>query len=147
MKKSAEVRKCINCISGTTNNDNNAAPAAAEVVQKEQDLNGPADRVVDVADDYNDGEAPKTHTLDKIGEKIHAKAHDAKVDVKSGIHKIGEVSKHLADKADRFFKVFTHTRVERRFNHIQGYLLPYPVNYRPRIPADVYSVAPMDIFT
>lgn len=76
------------------------------------------------------------HTVKEMGVQIHEAAHQAK-----------QEADHLAKKAKRFFKVFTHTRVEPRLERVQGHLVPYPIDYKPRIPADIYAAAPADIFT
>ncbi len=85
--------------------------------------------------------------LDKTTEAMH----HAVVQVGEGLEDAGHAVKgeaeRLADRAKRFFKVFTHTRVEKRLQRVQGHLVPYPVGYVPRIPADLYAAAPTDIFT
>lgn len=69
------------------------------------------------------------HTVVAVGEHIHEAAHQAKVE-----------ADHLASKAKRFLKVFSHTSVEKRLDRLQGHLVEYPISYKPRISADIYAV-------
>ena len=63
------------------------------------------------------------------------------------MHAVKDEARDLALKAKRFFRVFTHTRVGPRLARVQGHLVPYPIDYVPRIAADMYAAAPVDIFT
>ncbi len=85
--------------------------------------------------------------LDKTTDAVH----HAVVTVGEGLehagHAMRDEASHLKEKAKRFFKAFTHTRVEKRLTRLQGHLVPYPIDYVPRIATDLMYAAPMDIFT
>jgi phosphatidylserine/phosphatidylglycerophosphate/cardiolipin synthase-like enzyme len=85
--------------------------------------------------------------LDKTTEAMHHAVVQVGEGFEDAGHAVKSEAERLADRAKRFFKIFTHTGVERRLRRVQGHLVPYPVGYVPRIPADLYAAAPTDIFT
>lgn len=118
------------------------APAAvAEAPEKAIDVGSETDTSSD--DMLEDELAARIHAT---GLHLQYAAHKAHVVIGEHAEKTKQKTKAMARKAKAFFKAVTHTEVGPRLAAVQGYLVGYPIDYRPRIPADMYAAMPWDLF-
>ena len=130
----AEEGEEDNISNDNNNNNNNTTDASAPGSRQSARARGRRRRKVKGA-------------LDKTTEAMHHAVVQVGEGLEDAGHAVKDEAERLADRAKRFFRVFTHTRVEKRLRRVQGHLVPYPLTYVPRIPADIYAAAPTDIFT
>jgi hypothetical protein len=62
------------------------------------------------------------------------------------IDHVGEKFEEGFQKIQGMFHDLGHVKTADSFDQMQGFIVPYPINYVPRIATDIYAAAPTDIF-